>query len=114
MNTNTSRAGNAVQHYACGIATGQQWSLETDGTFRAFDKCLSIVGNATANSSKVELANCTAISGQQWQARPDGTIYNPVSGRCLDDPQAITTDGTQLQIYDCNGLSTQQWHVPIT
>lgn len=112
VNTNTSTAGNAVQLYTCGIATGQRWSLETDGTVRAFDKCLDIVGNGTANSTKVQLWGCNGAGGQQWQARSDGSLYNPQSGRCLDDPQAQTADGTQLQIYDCNGLSTQQWHVP--
>lgn len=114
VNTNTSVNGNTVQLYTCGIATGQQWSLETDGTVRAFDRCLDIVGNGTANFAKVELWGCDNAGGQQWVARSDGSLYNPQSGRCLDDPQAVTTDGTQLQIYDCNGLSTQQWHVPTT
>ncbi|MEA9985614.1 ricin-type beta-trefoil lectin domain protein [Subtercola sp. RTI3] len=112
VNTNTSAAGNAVQLYTCGAASGQQWSLETDGTIRAFDKCLDIVGNATGNSAKVELYGCNGVGGQQWQVRADHSLYNPQSGRCLDDPQAITADGTQLQIYDCNGLSTQQWQTP--
>ncbi|MGW7539085.1 ricin-type beta-trefoil lectin domain protein [Amycolatopsis sp. NPDC054798] len=112
VNTNTSVNGNAVQLYTCGVATGQQWSLETDGTIRAFDKCLNIVGGSTANFAKVELRDCLGTPAQQWQARTDGSIYNPQSGRCLDDPQAQTADGTQLQIYDCNGLFTQSWHVP--
>lgn len=112
VNTNTSVNGNAVQLYTCGVATGQQWSRETDGTLRAYDKCLNVVGNGTANSSKVELRDCLGTGAEQWQARADGSIYNPQSGRCLDDPQAQTADGTQLQIYDCNGLSTQVWHVP--
>lgn len=112
VNTNTAVNGNAVQLWTCGIASGQQWSLETDGTVRAFDKCLDIVGNGTANFTKVELWDCNGVGGQQWVARSDGSLYNPQSGRCLDDPNAVTTDGTQLQIYDCNGLFTQQWVMP--
>lgn len=112
VNTNTSVNGNAVQLYTCGVATGQQWSLETDGTVRAYDKCLNVVNGGTANSSKVELRDCLGTGAQQWQARADGSLYNPQSGRCLDDPAAQTADGTQLQIYDCNGLFTQVWHVP--
>jgi hypothetical protein len=112
VNTNTSTNGNAVQLYTCGIATGQQWSLESDGTIRAYDKCLDIDGDGTANFTKVELYGCDGAGGQQWVARSDGSLYNPQSGRCLDDPQGQTADGTQLQIYDCNGLSTQQWTVP--
>ncbi|MDY7526363.1 MULTISPECIES: ricin-type beta-trefoil lectin domain protein [unclassified Cryobacterium] len=115
VNNNTSAQGNAVQLYDCGVATGQQWSLESDGTIRAFDKCLDITGNGTANFAKVELWGCNnGVGGQQWVARADGSLYNPQSGRCLDDPGAATTNGTQLQIYDCNGLSTQAWHVPTT
>jgi hypothetical protein len=44
--------------------------------------------------------------------RSDGSICNPQSGRCLDDPNGVTTDYTQLQIYDCNGLLPQQWTMP--
>ncbi|MFF9485484.1 endo-1,4-beta-xylanase [Streptomyces sp. NPDC014676] len=40
----------------------------------------------------------------------DGTAIKGVgSGRCLDVPNASTTDGTQVQLYDCNGRSNQQW-----
>jgi hypothetical protein len=45
--------------------------------------------------------------------RSDGSLYNPQSGRCLDDPAGNTASGTQLQIYDCNGLWTQVWHVAV-
>lgn len=112
VNTNTNKNGNAVQLYTCGNATGQRWSVESDGTIRAFDKCLDIVGNGTANASKVELWDCNGVGGQQWTVRSDKSLYNPQSGRCLDDPQAKTDDGTQLQIYDCNGLFTQRWTTP--
>ncbi|MBQ0884670.1 endo-1,4-beta-xylanase [Streptomyces sp. RM72] len=40
----------------------------------------------------------------------DGTAVKGVgSGRCLDVPNASTTDGTQVQLYDCNGRTNQQW-----
>jgi hypothetical protein len=66
------------------------------GAVRAFDKCLELVGNGTANFAKVEPWGCNGVGGQQWVARSDGSLYNPQSGRCLDDPSAIT----------------QVWHVP--
>ncbi|MEW9554690.1 ricin-type beta-trefoil lectin domain protein, partial [Nonomuraea sp. NPDC050783] len=42
---------------------------------------------------------------------PEGTgpIKGVGSGRCLDVPNASTTDGTQLQLWDCTGGSNQQW-----
>lgn len=112
VNTNVSKNLNAVQLYTCGTATGQRWSRETDGTIRAYDKCMEISGNATGNFSKVQLYDCNGLGGQQWVARADKSLYNPQSGRCLDDPQANTGNGTQLQIYDCNGQFTQRWNVP--
>ncbi|MGV9240400.1 RICIN domain-containing protein, partial [Streptomyces nigra] len=35
----------------------------------------------------------------------------PTSGRCLDVPNASTTDGTGVQLYDCHSNSNQQWAV---
>ncbi|WP_225639979.1 endo-1,4-beta-xylanase [Streptomyces werraensis] len=42
----------------------------------------------------------------------DGTAIKGVgSSRCLDVPNASTTDGTQVQLYDCNGRTNQQWEL---
>jgi Ricin-type beta-trefoil lectin domain len=112
VNTNTSTSGNAVQLWGCSGVPGQQWSVEPDGTVRAFGKCLDIDGNGTANFTKVELWTCDGAGGQQWREQSNGSLLNPQSGRCLDDPSGNTADGTQLQIYDCNGLWTQQWAMP--
>jgi len=38
-----------------------------------------------------------------------GEIKGVGSGRCLDVPNASTTDGTQLQLWDCNSSTSQQW-----
>ncbi|MGW0605194.1 endo-1,4-beta-xylanase [Streptomyces sp. NPDC002640] len=38
-----------------------------------------------------------------------GQIKGVGSGRCLDVPNATTTDGTQVQLWDCNNGSNQQW-----
>ncbi|MFW3463757.1 endo-1,4-beta-xylanase [Streptomyces microflavus] len=38
-----------------------------------------------------------------------GEIKGVGSGRCLDVPNASTTDGTQLQLWDCNNSASQQW-----
>lgn len=44
----------------------------------------------------------TALGGVTSQIKGVG------SGRCIDVPNASTTDGTQLQIYTCNGATHQQ------
>ena len=42
----------------------------------------------------------------------NGELVNPVSGKCLDDPNFTTTQGTQLDLWTCNEGSNQQWSVP--
>ena len=92
---------------------GHKGSLLLDGPLRAYGKCLDIVGNGTADFTKVQLWDCDGAGGQQWVPRADGSLFNPQSGRCLDDPQGVTADQTQLQIYDClAGAWTQVWNLP--
>ncbi|OWA18047.1 1,4-beta-xylanase [Streptomyces sp. CS159] len=38
-----------------------------------------------------------------------GQIKGVGSGRCLDVPNASTSDGTQVQLWDCHSNSNQQW-----
>ncbi|MFB9253587.1 RICIN domain-containing protein, partial [Sphaerisporangium melleum] len=38
-----------------------------------------------------------------------GQLRSTASGRCLDVPNASTTDGTQVAIWDCNGGTNQRW-----
>ena len=113
VDTNTSVSGKVVQLYTCGVATGQRWSVASDGTIRSFGKCLDITANGTANLSPVQLWDCLPNAGaQQWRPQANGSLMNPQSGRCLDLPSGITTDGTDLQIYDCNGAAPQVWNLP--
>ncbi|TXK19515.1 sialidase family protein [Homoserinibacter sp. GY 40078] len=113
VDTNTADSGRVVQLYTCGIATGQRWTIEANGTIRAFGKCLDITANGTANFSPVQLWDCLPNAGaQQWRPQANGSLLNPQSGRCLDLPSNNTADGTDLQIYDCNGTSAQVWSLP--
>lgn len=112
VDTNTAANGNPAQLWECGNATGQVWSMNADGTVRAFGKCLDVDAQGTANFTPVQLWECNASGAQQWRPQPNGSLLNPQSGRCLDVPQGGTADGTRLQIYDCNGLWPQQWALP--
>ncbi|HTJ72518.1 MAG TPA: ricin-type beta-trefoil lectin domain protein [Actinospica sp.] len=38
-----------------------------------------------------------------------GELHGVGSGKCLDVPNATTTQGTQLEIWDCNGGANQIW-----
>lgn len=117
--------GSIVLVYGCNHTYPQTWSLNSDGTIRpGFEtgKCLDIVspyGPATDSGTKVQLWDCNGQPQQQWQLRSDTSIFNPSSGKCLDDPNYSTTNGTQFQIWDCgsdsNGIDSdtaQQWTPP--
>jgi hypothetical protein len=50
-------------------------------------------------------------SGGTTNPPPSGgqEIVGAASGRCIDVPNATTSNGTQVQLWDCNGNSNQRW-----
>ena len=115
VDTNTGVNGRAIRIWTCSGVQGQQWARTSDGTLRAFGKCMDLdgTGTGTANSTKIELRTCDGSAGQQWIPQVNGSILNPGSGRCLDLPGGVLTVGTHLKVWDCNGLWPQQWRSPV-
>jgi hypothetical protein len=64
------------------------------------------------NGARVQLFDCGGSGYQQWQVGPNNSLLNPLSGRCLDLPEANPANGTRLQVSDCIGSSAQQWTLP--
>ena len=68
--------------------------------------CMTVLGNATANGSKVAQAQCKADPGQKWvliaysDASSRWNLYNPNSGKCLDT--SWNRDRAQLYIWTCS------------
>lgn len=111
-----SADGTVVQVYACNSTGAQTFTLYPDGTIRKYGKCLDITGGvtATAAGTKIELWSCLSTNdapnaNQYWQAHSDGSVFNPNSGKCLDDPNSTTTNSTQVQIWTCNSSVAQKW-----
>ena len=69
-------------------------------------------GGGTADGATVDLYDCNSTAAQVFIPQSDGPLYNPQSGKCLDDAGWSTTPGTQLQIWDCTGQANQQWSLP--
>ena len=93
-----------VQLWDCIGVPNQQWTAAPDGTLRTLGMCLDIPGGQTGNGVHVWLYEC--IPGglnQQWRLRSDGSVFNPLTGRCLDATRHGTAKATPLQIWDCNG-----------
>ena len=101
-----------VQVYTCNGTNAQQWTVvEAGSTLQALGKCLDINGGGTANGTTVDLYTCNGTGAQVFEPQSNGELYNPQSGKCLDDT-GYGGSGTQLQIWACADSSNQQWKLP--
>jgi len=69
--------------------------------------CVDIPWGNPADSTQVQIANCSSSSAQSWTRGSDGTIR--ALGACLDVRSSGTANGTPVQVYHCNGTAAQKW-----
>ena len=101
-----------VQVYTCNGTNAQQWTVVQAGsTLQALGKCMDINGGGTANGTTVDLYDCNNTGAQVFIPQSNGELYNPQSGKCLDDT-GYGGSGTQLQIWACADTSNQVWNLP--
>jgi Ricin-type beta-trefoil lectin domain/Glycosyl hydrolases family 16 len=101
-----------VQVYTCNGTNAQQWTVvEAGSTLHALGNCMDINGGGTANGTTVDLYTCNGTGAQVFIPESNGELYNPQSGKCLDDT-GYGGSGTQLQIWACADTSNQQWNLP--
>jgi hypothetical protein len=98
-----------VQLAACNGTAAQQWTVAGNGTLRALGKCLGVHHGGTANGITVDLYHCNNTGGQVWRPLSDAALFNPQSGKCLDDTKRSAAPGTQLQIWSCTDAANQRW-----
>lgn len=77
---------------------------------QASGRCLDILDLGTADSTPIQLWDCTANWNQLW-SRTGNTFVNPQTGKCLDVSGGSTTNGARVQLYTCNGTGAQSWQV---
>ncbi|WP_338709627.1 ricin-type beta-trefoil lectin domain protein [Streptomyces virginiae] len=111
---NSPDDGSRIQIAGCNGTDAQKFRIRDDGTIRTHGACLNATAAGTANTTPVELRTCDGSApNQKFLPRADGTVYNPVSGRCLDLGNADTTPGRQLWLWDCSGSTAQRWSIPV-
>jgi len=93
----------------CYSASGQQWSVYSDGTLRTEGGCLDTVGG-TKTGADVGWYPCNGAATQTWTHKSNGELVNPQPNLCLTDPGGNTS--SQLEIQTCTGSAQQKWTLP--
>ncbi len=79
----------------------------------AYNSVLNALNAATPNPSPSPTTSPTPGTSPSPTPTPtpggSGQIRGQQSNRCVDVPNASTTDGVQVQLYDCHSNSNQQW-----
>ncbi|MFC4508311.1 MULTISPECIES: ricin-type beta-trefoil lectin domain protein [Streptomyces] len=101
--------GTPLQIWDCNGSAAEAWQFMSDGTVRAFGKCMDLAWASTSNGTSVQLANCNGGWAQQFKLNSSHDLVNPHADKCVDVQDQDTGNGTRLQLWSCNGHDNQKW-----
>ncbi|WP_435193524.1 endo-1,4-beta-xylanase [Streptomyces sp. NRRL F-5630] len=87
------------------------WGVRDSDSWRAEQTPLLFNNDGSKKAAYSAVLNALNGGGTTEPQPPTGSVQikGVGSNRCLDVPNASTTDGTQLQLWDCGGGTNQQW-----
>jgi hypothetical protein len=91
------------------LGIGGDNSNSSAGTFYEGAMTSGYPSDATENAVQANITSVGYSTAAPGGNQQNVQIVGGQSGRCLDDPNGVTTNGTQLQLFDCNGLAPQRW-----
>ncbi|MGI8336252.1 ricin-type beta-trefoil lectin domain protein [Actinomadura scrupuli] len=122
---NPPLSGDKIVFWDCNGNAQQRWTLNPNSTITLASMggtgdngsglCLTVPNGSAPgapNGAQLILSSCLGNGASQWQILANGAIYNPTSGKCIDDPGFGTTNGLQLDIWDCAGSTNEAWTSP--
>ncbi|MFI5998700.1 ricin-type beta-trefoil lectin domain protein [Streptomyces sp. NPDC051362] len=109
INGSAGKDGTPLKIWDCNGSAAEGWQFMSDGTVRAFGKCMDLAWASTSNGTSVQLANCNGGWAQQFRLNSAHDLVNPHADKCVDVKDQNTGNGTRLQLWSCNGHDNQKW-----
>jgi hypothetical protein len=91
------------------LGTGGDNSNGSTGTFYEGVMTSGYPSDATENAVQANITAAGYGGGGSTPPPSGAEVVGAQSGRCMDVPNASTTNGTQVQLYDCSGNTQQRW-----
>jgi hypothetical protein len=98
---NLTVQNNWTSNGSLGIANGARGNVVANNT--------TVTNNNWPSAAQAVMAAAGIQTSTPPSDRQNVLVVGGQSGRCLDVPNASTTNGTQVQLYDCSGGTGQRW-----
>ncbi|MEV4626869.1 ricin-type beta-trefoil lectin domain protein [Micromonospora sp. NPDC049523] len=104
-----SADGTPLRLWSCNGSANQRWTFASDGSVRAFGKCMDAAWASTADGTTVQLAVCNGGPAQRFTLNGAHDLVNKLADKCVDVRDWNTANGARLQLWQCSGDANQKW-----